>query len=163
MRIPHLILRDDAWFADNCTILGDVTVARDASIWFNTIVRGDVAPISIGERTNIQDLTMVHPQHDEPVVIGQDVTIGHNAVIHCREVGAGCLIGIGAILLPGARIGAESLVAAGALVTAGKVIPPRSLVVGSPGKVVRQVTDEEVAGFRENVERYLMLARRHAR
>lgn len=163
MRIPHLIEKDGAYFADNCTILGDVTVAPEASIWFNTIVRGDVAKIRIGPRTNVQDLTMIHPQHDQDVEIGADVTIGHNAVVHCRTVEDRCLIGIGAILLPGAHIGADSIVAAGALVTLGKVIPPRSLVVGSPGKVIRQVTDAELSDLRENVERYLQLARRHVR
>jgi carbonic anhydrase/acetyltransferase-like protein (isoleucine patch superfamily) len=148
--------------ADDATIWGDVTLGRDASIWYGTIVRADVAKIRIGARTNIQDLSLVHPQHDEDVEIGADVTIGHGVMVHCRAIEDGCLIGIGAILLKGARIGAESLIGAGALVPNDKVIPPRSVVIGSPGKIVRQVTDDDLKMFRENVERYVELARRHA-
>jgi len=162
MRIPHLIQKDGGFYADNCTVVGDVTVGVDASIWYGTVVRGDVARIRIGARTNIQDLTMVHPQHDEDVEIGADVTIGHSAIVHGRVVGDGCLIGMGAILLDGSRIGAGSLIAAGALVPRGREIPPRSLVVGSPGKIIREVTDAELTGFAEGVRRYMDLARRHA-
>jgi carbonic anhydrase/acetyltransferase-like protein (isoleucine patch superfamily) len=162
-RTPRLFARGDAWVADDATIWGDVTLGRDASIWYGTIVRADVARIRIGARTNIQDLSLVHPQHDEDVEIGADVTIGHGVMAHCKEIGDGCLIGIGAILLAGSRIGAESLIAAGALIPTGKVIPPRSVVIGSPGRIVRQVTDDDLKTFRENIERYVDLARRHAR
>jgi carbonic anhydrase/acetyltransferase-like protein (isoleucine patch superfamily) len=162
IRVPRLIERAGAWIADDATIVGDVTLGRESSIWYGTVVRADVAKIRIGPRTNVQDLSLVHPQHDEDVEIGADVTIGHGVMVHCRTIEDGCLIGIGSILLAGARIGAESLIAAGALIPTGKVIPPRSVVIGSPGRVVRQVTDADLAVFRENVERYLGLARRHA-
>jgi carbonic anhydrase/acetyltransferase-like protein (isoleucine patch superfamily) len=163
IRQPRLVEKNGAYVADDATIWGDVSLGRDASIWYGTIVRADVARIRIGARTNVQDLSLVHPQHDEDVEIGADVTIGHNVMVHCREIGDGSLIGIGAILLAGARIGRECLIGAGALVPTGKVIPPRSVVIGSPGKIVRQVTDADLATFRENIVRYVELARRHAR
>jgi carbonic anhydrase/acetyltransferase-like protein (isoleucine patch superfamily) len=163
IRVPRLLASGDAWVADDATLFGDVTLGREASIWYGTVVRADVAKIRIGARTNVQDLSLVHPQHDEDVEIGADVTIGHGVMVHGRTIGDGCLIGIGAILLAGSRIGEESLIGAGALVPTGKVIPPRSVVIGSPGRIVRQVTPDDVKVFRENVERYLELARRHAR
>jgi carbonic anhydrase/acetyltransferase-like protein (isoleucine patch superfamily) len=161
--MPRLWARGEAWVADDATIWGDVTLGRDASIWYGTIVRADVARIRIGARTNIQDLSLVHPQHDEDVEIGADVTIGHGVMVHCRTIEDGCLVGIGAILLKGARIGAESLIGAGTLIPNDKVIPPRSVVIGSPGKVVRQVSDDDLKMFRDNIERYVELARLHAR
>jgi carbonic anhydrase/acetyltransferase-like protein (isoleucine patch superfamily) len=161
-RAPRLVRSGGAFVADNATICGDVTLGAESSVWYGTIVRADVAKIRIGARTNVQDLSLVHPQHDEDVVVGEDVTIGHGVMVHCRTIGDRCLIGIGAILLAGAQIGAESLIAAGALVPTGRVIPPRSVVIGSPGKIVRQVTDADLAVFRENIARYLELARRHA-
>jgi carbonic anhydrase/acetyltransferase-like protein (isoleucine patch superfamily) len=161
-RQPRLIERGGAWIADDATIWGDVTLGREASVWYGSIVRADVAKIRIGARTNVQDLSLVHPQHDEDVEIGSEVTIGHNVMVHCREIGDGCLIGIGAILLAGVRIGPECLIGAGTLIPVGKTIPPRSVVVGSPGRVVRQVTEADLASFRENVLRYVALARRHA-
>jgi carbonic anhydrase/acetyltransferase-like protein (isoleucine patch superfamily) len=161
-RAPRLIEANGAWVADDATIWGDVTLGRESSVWYGTVVRADVAKIRIGARTNVQDLSLIHPQHDEDVEIGADVTIGHGVMVHCRAIEDGCLIGIGSILLAGARIGAQSLIAAGALVPTGKVIPPRSVVIGSPGRIVRQVTDADLQVFRENVERYVGLARRHA-
>lgn len=161
MREPHLIEKDGAYLADNCTVVGDVTLAKNVSVWYGTVIRGDVAAIRIGANTNVQDLTMIHPQHDQDVEIGANVTIGHAAVVHCSKVGDGCLIGIKAILLPGSEIGENSIIAAGALVPLGVKIPPRSLVVGTPGRVVRQVTDEEVASLQDSAERYITYARRH--
>jgi carbonic anhydrase/acetyltransferase-like protein (isoleucine patch superfamily) len=163
MRVPHLVPQDGAWFADDCTVVGDVTVGPEASLWYGVVVRGDVAKIAIGARTNVQDLACLHPQHDEDVLVGADCVIGHGAIVHNREVGDGCLIGMGAILMPGSRIGAGSIVAAGALVPPGMTVPPGSLVVGSPAKVVRAVRPAESAEIRATVERYLGLARRHAR
>jgi carbonic anhydrase/acetyltransferase-like protein (isoleucine patch superfamily) len=157
------VARNDAWVADDATVWGDVTLGRESSIWYGTVVRADVARIRIGARTNVQDLSVVHPQHDEDVEIGSDVTIGHGVAVHCRRVGDGTLVGIGAILLAGVEIGSECLIGAGALVPAGRVIPARSVVIGSPGKIVRQVTDADLRTFRENVARYVDLARRHAR
>ncbi len=160
MREPVMEPFGEAYVADSATIVADVTLGKDTSVWFGTVIRGDVAPITIGARTNVQDLTMIHPQHDEPVEVGEDVTIGHAAVIHCRTVESRCLIGIKAVLLPGAVIGEGSLVGAGALVTQGVVIPPRSLVMGAPAKVVRRVTDEEYASFLDSARRYVEYARR---
>ena len=161
-RKPRLIEEDGRWFADSCVVVGDVTVGEQVSIWYGTVVRGDVARISIGARTNLQDLACVHPQHDQDVEIGADCVIGHGAIVHNRFVGDGCLIGMGAILMPGARIGAGAIVAAGALVPIGADVPPKSLVVGSPGRVVRSVKESETREIAEGVERYLDLARRHA-
>lgn len=163
MRQPRLWRVGEAFLADDCTVVGDVTLGADVSVWYGTVIRGDVARIAIGDRTNVQDLTVIHPQHDQDVSIGADVTIGHAAVVHCRSVGDGCLIGIKAILLPGAEIGAGSIVAAGALVPLGKIIPPRSLVVGMPCKVVRQVTDEEYESLLDSARRYVGYAKRHVR
>ncbi len=160
-RKPCMNLIDGAYLADNCTVVGDVTLGADVSVWYGTVIRGDVAAIRIGERTNVQDLTVIHPQSDEDVIIGKEVTIGHAAVVHCREVKDRCLIGIKAVLLPGAVIGEGSIIAAGALVPQGKVIPPRSLVVGSPGRVVREVGDEEYAARIQIAKDYVGYARRH--
>lgn len=159
MRDPCLEPVGRAMLADNCTVTGDVTLGDDVSVWYGTVIRGDVAPISIGARTNVQDLTMIHPQHDEDVTLGEEITIGHAAVVHCRVIESRCLIGIKAILLPGAIVGEGSIIAAGALVTGKTVIPPRSLVVGTPGKVIRSVTDEEYASLIDSAERYVGYAR----
>ena len=160
-RTPHLIERSGAYLADNCTVVGNVSLAADVSVWYGTVIRGDVAKIRIAERTNVQDLTMIHPQHDEDVEIGRDVTIGHAAVVHCRKLGDCCLVGIKAILLPGAEIGAGSIIAAGALVPQGRIIPPRSLVVGTPGKILREVDEEEYAALLDSAKRYVGYARDH--
>jgi len=161
MREPHLETLGAAFVADNATIVGDVTLGADTSVWYGTVIRGDVAPITIGECTNIQDLTMVHPQHDEDVQVGSRVTVGHAAVIHGRIIGDDCLIGIKSVLLPGSVIGDGSVIAAGALVPQGMIIPPRSLVVGLPGRVIRDVTDEEYAALIDSAERYVGYAREH--
>lgn len=161
IRKPCLHLVDGVYLADNCTVVGDVRLGQDVSVWYGTVIRGDVASITIGPRTNVQDLTMIHPQHDEDVIIGSEVTIGHAAVVHCREVEDRCLIGIKAILLPGAVIGEGSIIAAGALVPVGRIIPPRSLVVGSPGRIVRQVTDAEYEDRVAMAAAYIGYAGRH--
>jgi carbonic anhydrase/acetyltransferase-like protein (isoleucine patch superfamily) len=163
LRVPHLVRYGDAFVADNATVVGDVTLGADVSVWYGTVIRADVAKISIGSRTNVQDLTMIHPQHDEDVEIGADVTIGHAAVVHGRKIGDRCLIGIKAVLLPGSEIGEGSIVAAGALVPLGKIVPPRSLVVGMPCKIVRTTTDEEYAALLDSAERYVLYAKRHLR
>jgi carbonic anhydrase/acetyltransferase-like protein (isoleucine patch superfamily) len=154
-RIPHLKRIEAAMIADNATVTGDVTLQRDVSVWYGTVIRGDVASITIGERTNVQDLVMIHPQHDEDVTLGSEITIGHGAVVHGRIIEDRCLIGIKAILLPGSIIGEGSIIGAGALVPVGRIIPPRSLVVGTPGRVVRQVSDEEYAAILDSAERYV--------
>lgn len=162
-RIAGLIEKQGAYVADNATVVGKVALGARASIWYGTVVRADVASITIGSETNIQDLSVVHPQHDEDVSIGDRVTIGHGALVHCRSIGDLCLIGMGSILLPGARIGNRCLVAAGALVPIGMVVPDQSLVMGSPAKVVRQVSPREIQVFQESADRYLELAVQHVR
>ncbi len=151
-----------AWIAQGAVVTGDVTLGEDANVWFGCVLRGDDAPLLIGPRSNVQDGTIVHADPGVPNRIGADVTIGHRCVLHGAEVGDRCLIGMGAILLGGSRIGAGSIVGAGALVKENAVIPPRSLVVGVPARVVREVTQEEydhllehAAGYVEAVRRYL--------
>jgi carbonic anhydrase/acetyltransferase-like protein (isoleucine patch superfamily) len=155
-------LESGAYRAFNAVLTGELELGPQASVWFGSVLRGDDAAIRIGARSNVQDLTMVHADPDVPNVIGEDVTIGHRCVLHGAEVGDRCLIGMGAILLGGCRIGAESIIGAGAVVKENAVIPPRSLVVGLPAKVVREVTDEQVqgilrsaAGYVAKVEQYL--------
>ena len=137
-------------------VIGDVLIGPESSIWMQAVVRGDVNSIRIGGRTNIQDGTVVHVRRGgHPTVIGDDVTVGHGAIVHGCTVENRVLIGMGATVLNGARIGEESIVAAGALVTEGMVVPPRSMVMGVPGKVRRALTDAEVAGIRESAERHV--------
>jgi carbonic anhydrase/acetyltransferase-like protein (isoleucine patch superfamily) len=145
--------------ADNAVVVGDVRLGRDVGIWFGVTVRGDDAWIAIGDETNVQDNTCVHVDVGAPLVIGRCVTIGHGVILHGVEVGDYALIGMGCIVLGGARIGANSIVGAGALVRENAVIPPRSLVLGVPGRIVRQVTDEEVAAQRWRAAHYVERAR----
>jgi len=154
-------LEDGAFAATNAVVTGDVTLAEDVGIWFGCVVRGDDAPLTIGRRTNVQDLTMVHADTGVPNVIGEECTVGHRVVLHGAEVGDRCLIGMGAVLLGGSRIGEESIIAAGAVVKEGAVIPPRSLVVGVPGRVVREVTDEQVASILASAEGYVRKLRQY--
>lgn len=139
---PEVPTDDAYWAAPTAQIMGRVRLRRDASIWFGAVLRGDNEWIDIGERSNIQDGAVLHTDMGFPLAIGQDCTIGHQAILHGCTLGAGTLIGMGAILLNGAVIGEGSLVGAGALVTEGKVFPPHSLIVGSPAKVIR-VLDED--------------------
>lgn len=161
MRTPHLARLGEAFVADNATVVGRVTLGPGTSVWYGTILRADVAAITIGRDTNVQDLSVVHPQHDEDIEIGDEVTIGHGVMLHCRSIASRSLIGMGAILLPGARIGEECLVGAGALVPMGLVVPPRSVVLGTPARIVRPVTADERREFRESAERYRQLVRAH--
>jgi gamma-carbonic anhydrase len=142
--------------ADSAVLIGDVRLGRNASIWYNATVRGDVNWIRIGEASNVQDNAVVHVTHDTaPTLIGNHVTIGHSAVVHGCTIEDSVLIGIGAIVLDHAVIGTGSLVGAGALVTGGTEIPPRSLVVGSPARVARQLTEDEVRGVHQNALNYV--------
>jgi carbonic anhydrase/acetyltransferase-like protein (isoleucine patch superfamily) len=148
-------LPDGAFAAENATVTGDVSIGEEVGIWFGCVVRGDDAPLSIGARTNVQDLTMIHADTGVPNHIGADVTIGHRCVLHGAEVEDRCLIGMGSVLLGGSKIGAESIVGAGAVVKEGAQIPPRSLVVGVPARIVREVTDEEVAMIIASAQDYV--------
>lgn len=156
-------LADGAFVADGARIIGDVALAEGSSVWYNAVVRGDVNSIVIGARSNVQDNVSIHVDAGSYALIGSDVSIGHNAVVHGCEIGDGSLIGMGSVVLSGAVIGAECLVAAGAVVLEGTEVPPRSLVAGVPAKVRRELDDEEIAGLRRNAERYVDLAARHAR
>jgi carbonic anhydrase/acetyltransferase-like protein (isoleucine patch superfamily) len=150
------------FLAESCSVIGDVVVGEDSSIWYGTVVRGDVMPIRIGARTSIQDNTVIHVTSDfSGTIIGNDCTVGHSAIVHACTVEDFCLIGMGSIILDGARIGRGSLVGAGALVTPGTDIPPGSLVVGSPAKVKRPINEKERAQIAYGAEHYVELARRY--
>ena len=140
--------------ADNATLLGEVSLEAEASVWFGAVMRGDNAPIQVGAGSNIQDNAVVHCDTGFPTTIGRDVTVGHGAILHGCTIEDRCLIGMGAILLNGCVIGSGSLVAAGALVTQGAVIPPGSLVVGSPAKVLRPLRPEETEDLMESAQEY---------
>ena len=146
-----------AYVDESAQVIGDVVIGEESSVWMNAVVRGDVNTIRIGRRTNIQDGTIVHvmrePSH--PTVVGDEVTVGHGAILHGCTVADRCLIGMGAILLNGSSVGADCIVAAGTLLTEGAVVPPRSLVMGSPGKVRRALTDGEVAFIRDSAANYV--------
>ena len=145
-RIPMLPADGEYWIAPTATVLGHVTLKKNASIWFGAVLRGDNDPIVIGENSNIQDNAVLHTDVGQPLTIGDNVTVGHLVMMHGCTVGDGSLVGIGAIVLNGATIGKSCLIGAGALVTEGKDIPDYSVVMGSPGKVVRTLTPEQAAG-----------------
>jgi gamma-carbonic anhydrase len=143
------VVDGSAYVDQSAQVIGDVEIGAESSVWMNVVIRGDVNTIRIGRRTNVQDLTMVHVNKDtHPTAIGNDVTIGHSAVIHGCTIEDRVLVGMGAILLNGVHVEADSVIAAGTLLTEGMRIPSRSLVMGRPGKVKRQLTDEEVAEIR---------------
>ncbi len=145
------------FIAPNATVIGDVEVGDDSSVWFGVVLRGDVNYIRIGKCSSIQDGSVVHvTRRTHPTVVGNYVTVGHSVKLHGCAIRDCCLIGIGAIILDGAVINENSIVAAGALVPPGKEFPPRSLIMGFPAKVVKELTDEEVEGLREHAERYVM-------
>src|SRR4051794_19944483 len=149
--------------AHNATIVGDVTIGELASFWFNAVVRGDVAPVTIGRRVNVQDGVVVHCDTDVPNVIEDDVTIGHGAIVHGEFVGGGSLIGMGAKLLGRTRIGRGCLVAAGAVVSPGTHVPDGMVVMGVPGKIVRPVKEAEVKYMRWLVPHYVELAEKYVK
>jgi len=153
-RLPHV--HPTAFVDGSAQVIGDVDIGAESSIWMNVVIRGDVNTIRIGQRSNVQDGTVVHVMHDtHPTSIGDDVTVGHGAIVHGCTIHDRVLVGMGAIVLNGAEIGADSIVAAGTLVTEGAVIPPRSLVMGSPGKVRRPLSDEDVASILEYARNYV--------
>ena len=152
---------DGAWIAPGAVVAGDVNLGAGASVWYGCVLRGDIAPIRIGARTNIQDLSVVHVDTGRPCEIGADVGVGHRAIVHGCTIGDGCLIGMGAIILSHAVVGADSVIGAGAVVPEGKVIPPRSLVIGVPGRIVGRVDDALLARARRTVDHYLELKEGH--
>jgi gamma-carbonic anhydrase len=154
------VLGKDVYIADNAAVIGDVQLADDASVWFGAVLRGDVGPIRIGPRSNVQDLCAVHTTGGvSKTTVGADVTIGHGCVIHGAEIGDRCLIGMGSVLLDNVVVGEESVIAAGTLLTSRMVIPPRSLVMGRPGRIVRELEPNERKLSMTGVAHYLELSR----
>ena len=154
-------IADSAWVADNAEVMGDVRLGENVSIWFNTTLRGDNDPITIGDGSNIQDGSVLHTDEGVPLTIGRNVTVGHMVMLHGCSIGDESLIGIGAIVLNGAKIGRNCLVGAGALVTEGKEFPDGSMILGSPAKVVRQLTPEQIEGLRYSAQHYIDNAKRY--
>lgn len=153
-------IAESAWIADSAQVMGDVQLGADASVWFGTVVRGDTAHITIGEGTNVQDASVLHADEGMPLTIGRHVTVGHQVMLHGCTIGDESLIGIGAIVLNGAKIGKNCLVGAGALVTEGKEFSDGSMIIGSPARVVRQLTPEQIEGLRRSAQHYIHNARR---
>jgi carbonic anhydrase/acetyltransferase-like protein (isoleucine patch superfamily) len=150
------LISESAWVADNAQVIGDVQMDADSSVWFSCVVRGDSATIRIGEGSNIQDGSVLHADVGTPLTIGKHVTVGHMVQLHGCTVGDESLIGIGAIVLNGAKIGRNCLVGAGSLVTEGKEFPDGSMILGSPAKVVRQLTPEQIEGLRRSAQHYVI-------
>ena len=147
--------------ADNATIIGDIVLHERSSVWYGAVLRADIAGVELGEGSNIQDGTVCHVDYDKPVIIGENVTIGHNVTLHGCKIGDNSLVGMGATVLDGAIVGELSLIGAGAVVTPGTKIPTGSLVLGSPAKVKRELTDEEIAHIKNNANVYVELAKQH--
>lgn len=152
-------IHESAWVADSAQVMGRIELEQDVSVWFGAVLRGDNEPIRIGRCSNIQDGSVLHSDVGQPMTVGPYVTVGHQAMLHGCTIGEGSLIGIGAIVLNGARIGKNCLVGAGALVTEGKEFADGSMILGSPARVVRQLTSEQIAGIRRNVLGYVENAR----
>ena len=145
-----------ALVVDSAQIIGDVKIGEESSVWFNAVIRGDVNYIRVGKRTNIQDGCVLHVARKTlPLEIGDEVTVGHNVILHACKIGSQCLIGMGAIVMDGSEIGEHSIVGAGSLVTPQTKIPPKSLVLGSPAKVKRELTEEEIRRIRESAANYV--------
>ena len=158
----HPVIAPDAFIEESAQIIGDVVIGALSSVWFGTVIRGDVNHIRIGERTSVQDLSMLHVQKDEwPLILGDDITIGHAVKLHGCRIQDRCLVGIGAIVLNGAVVEPDCIVAAGALVTQGTVIPSGSLAMGAPARVKRALTDEERARIRKAADNYVGYSREY--
>jgi len=159
----HPQMDSQSWVAPNAMVIGDVRLAKNTSIWWNATLRGDNDPISIGENSNIQDGSVLHTDEGVPLTVGRDVTVGHLVMLHGCTIGDGSLIGIGSVLLNHCVVGRNSIVGAHTLIPEGKVFPERSLIVGSPGKVVRQLSDEEVARLAHSAAHYVANWQRYHR
>lgn len=151
---PQLV-HESVFIGDGAVVVGEVYLGEACSVWFNASIRGDMEPVEIGSRSNVQESAVLHVDPGFPLTIGEGVTVGHGAIVHGATVGNNVVVGMGSIILNGAVIGDDSIVGAGALVTQGKVFPARSLIIGSPAKAVRELTDEEVEGNRGNCLRYV--------
>ncbi|RNF38286.1 gamma carbonic anhydrase family protein [Planococcus salinus] len=150
----HPSIHPSVFLADYTTITGDVTIGADSSVWFNTIIRGDVAPTIIGNKTNIQDLCMLHQSPNNPLVLEDNVTIGHQVTLHGCTVRSGALIGMGSLILDGAEVGEGAFIGAGSLVPPGKIIPPGVLALGRPAKVVRELRDDDKQDMERIIREY---------
>jgi len=159
---PQLPEVGDYWIAPTAAVIGRVVLKKDASVWYGATLRGDNDPIIIGVGSNIQDNSVIHTDDGEPVTVGDNVTVGHNVILHSCTIGDGSLIGMGAILLSRCVIGKNCLVGAGALVTEDKVFPDNSLIVGSPARVIRTLTEAEIAKMQRGAPGYVANWRRHA-
>jgi carbonic anhydrase/acetyltransferase-like protein (isoleucine patch superfamily) len=157
-RIPQIA--DSAWVAESGQVMGGVTMEANTSVWFGATVRGDTEHIVIGEGSNIQDGSVLHADHGMPLTVGKNVTVGHLVMLHGCTIGDESLIGIGAVVLNGAKIGKNCLVGAGSLVTEGKEFPDGSMIMGTPAKVVRQLTPEQIEGLRQSAQHYIANAHR---
>src|SRR5262249_10166317 len=151
------------WVAPSAEVMGDVRLGEDASVWFQSVLRADNEPMIIGARSNIQDASVLHSDPGSPLTVGEGVTVGHRVVLHGCTIGGNSLIGIGAVVLNRAVIGRDSLVGAGSLVPEGKVYPDGVLLLGSPARVVRELTPEQIAGLRRSADHYVENARRFLR
>ena len=150
-----VIDKNVGFIAPSADLIGDITVAEGVSIWFNAVIRGDLDSISIGRNTNIQDCAVVHTDHGLPCRLGEGITLGHGAVVHGCTIGDNCLIGMGATVLNGVEVGEDSLIGAGSLIPQGMKIPPRSLVLGSPGKVIKELKPGMIEAIRKNGTAYV--------
>ena len=157
------VMGEGAWVADNAEVIGQVELGENASVWYGCVVRGDTEWIRIGRNTNIQDGSVLHADFSVPLVIGDNVTVGHQVMLHGCTIGEGSLIGIQAVVLNNARIGKNSIVGAGSVVTEGKEFPDNSLIVGAPAKAIRTLDAEQIARFQTIPQHYVENARRHAK
>jgi carbonic anhydrase/acetyltransferase-like protein (isoleucine patch superfamily) len=154
-RLPTLPGGGEYWIAPTATVVGNVILKKNASVWFGAVLRGDNEPIVVGENSNVQDNSVLHTDLGKPLTIGANVTVGHMVMLHGCEIGDGSLIGIGSIILNGAKIGRNCIIGASSLITEGKEIPDNSMVMGSPGKVVRTLTAEQAAGVAAGALHYV--------
>ena len=149
-------IHESVYLADGVRIIGDVSLEEECSIWYNAVLRGDIAPIRIGPRCNIQDGSIAHVNQHQPLLLGENVSVGHGVIIHGCTIGNGSLVGMGAIVLNGAQIGEYALIGAGSLITENKIIPPYTLSMGSPARVVRELTEDDLARMKQTTESYVI-------
>ena len=154
-------LPEEYYVAGSASVIGDVTLHLQTSIWFGAVLRGDIEPVIVGERSNIQDNSVAHTSHNQPVILGADVTVGHQVTLHGCRIGNNCLIGMGSILLDGCEIGDNCMIGAGSLVGPGRKIPAGSLAVGTPAKAIRKLSDEDLVSIHGFAERYVALQARY--
>ena len=154
-------IHPSAWVADNAQVMGNVLLGEDSSVWFGVVIRGDMEAITVGQGSNIQDNSVLHTDQDMPLSIGENVTVGHQVMLHGCSIGDGSLIGIQAVVLNGAKIGKNCLVGAGSLVTEGKEFPDGSMIFGSPAKAVKQLSAEQIEGLKMSAQHYIVNARRY--